>query len=247
MFLVQLLCATLFGAFLSEATILTCNGIKKKERDFFHCIIANQKMIEESDVSFNTSINNVGFNLDEDKKDMLCVDVVDTKLTRLPNELFQIFTNLKMLKLENTGLESWKREYLEGAKFLTVLELVKSSITYFPIEAFAEATELKTLGIINSKMSTINPDMFATLPKLETLSLSFNNFSGDVPVDAFDLLAKTLQYLDLRATRLTKIPSGLFKKLNQMQKLVLLNNNLSSVLDAPKVFPSKLRKVFVGK
>lgn len=189
------------GTFDAEATVLTFNRIDRKERDSFGCLVANQELLDDSTVTFNTSVNSAGFNFDDDKNDMKIFDVVDTKLTRLPNEIFNTFISIKAMQLENTGIETWKREYLEGANVLYLLEIIRSSITYFPSDAFAEAPELSVLAIINSKMNSINPDMFANLPKLESLGLCEHDFSGGLPTDAFASLAKSLKYLDLQATR----------------------------------------------
>ncbi|MFQ6670828.1 hypothetical protein Gotur_035581 [Gossypium turneri] len=93
-------------------------------------------------------------------------------------------------------------------------------------------TNLRRLKLINLVLNNCCgeiPSWFDSFPKLQYLSLSPNNFVGQIPSDMFEHLPR-LQVLYLDGNKLSgKIPSGLFK-CKELEYISLAFNSLEGIL-----------------
>lgn len=174
--------------------------------------------------------------------------IESTKLSRIIifNEIFKTFPNLDSLQQRDNDLREWKRDFLKGASKLLWLQMWDNPIENFEDDAFAEIPHLEVLWIVNSKITAINSNMFQYFSKLNSLNLSYNDFSSNLNASTFDRVAKTIVYLNMSNTKMTKLPLGIFKKFGQLQELSIEGNDLSPI-DVVEIFPDHLDKVTIGE
>lgn len=226
---------------LSESRELKCVFSLNFYDDYdqYDCMIENQDF-DDFNITFDTSGHEVG----KSNNDVIEVYIKDSKISHLPNGMFVIFPNLQNLFLDNTYLKQWKREYLRGARNLTNLYILKNDIESFDDDAFAEVPQLESLRIEENKIKFINPNIFKVFSELSVLDLQNNDFSTNLPLGVFDAVKKTLVYLNLQKTKMTKVPVRMFKNFQKLQELTLSYNFNLEVIDASLTFPDTLKEVY---
>lgn len=243
----RVFCLVALSASAVSATIVVKCEMGNYIDEVYACKIKEQDF--EGDpllVEFDTSghIGPMSWLNPKTDDDVKQVFIGSSKMTAVPTQIFKIFPNLESVYFDRNDLSNWKREYLKGATKLRGLHIWENSISEFSDDAFAEVPDLESLWILENKITTVNPKMFQHFTRLDALDLRYNDFSKNLPVDAFDAVAKTIRYLNLSRTNMTEIPVGMFKKCDNLKKLYIGENKLAPI-DASLTFPDKLEKVWV--
>lgn len=148
-------------------------------------------------------------------------------ISELNRKVFQRFTNLKWLSLDNTGLVKFDFNIIASKK-IEILTVSSNHLKY--IEG---ATRLKTftrlydLKLMNNELNN-TPEIIRNLPQhLSTLDLS-NNFIGELNETTFENFTN-LRWLSLENTNLKISNFNPFKRLRSLSLLYISYNNLENV------------------
>lgn len=160
-----------------------------------------------------------------------CKDLVELNLWgngftgKIPQELGSL-PNLEALLLGNNSFFNEIPESLLGLRNLTFLDLSRNHFKGDVQEIFGQFTQVKFLLLhANSYTGGLYTSGILRLPSIVRLDLSFNNFSGSLPVELSQL--PNLKYLILAYNQFTgNIPSE-YGNLQGLQALDLSFNNLS--------------------
>ncbi|KAK6194660.1 hypothetical protein SNE40_000256 [Patella caerulea] len=95
------------------------------------------------------------------------------------NELFATLTNLKILKLSNTGIGSLPSAIVRRMPNLESLDVSYNHISWWTDDYFRNLKSLRTLNLASNQIATINQNSFSygTLQDLSELDLSYNPYS----------------------------------------------------------------------
>lgn len=228
---------------ISVATKLQCR-FEDSEYDKYACVFDNLIIDAETVFEIDTT-EHVPPKTNSDVEQTI---IESTKLLHIKifHEVFKTFLNIDSLQLKDNDLREWKREFLKGASKLIWLQMWNNPIENFGDDAFAEVPKLEVLWIINSKITTINSNMFEYFSKLNSLNLSYNNFSSNLNTNTFDGVAKTIVYLNLSNTKMTKLPLGMFRKFEMLRQLFIEGNDLSPI-NVIETIPDNLERFVVGE
>lgn len=121
----------------------------------------------------------------------------NSSLRSFPNQIFDIFTDLKILDISRSELQ--ELEILQRVE-LEWLDASQNNIQNLSINSFANTPSLIYLYLSRNRISTLNSHLFDSLTDLQVLDLSHNNLK-DV------------------------VDNSLFTKLSALKFLLLNNNN----------------------
>ncbi|GJU01082.1 leucine-rich repeat-containing protein [Tanacetum coccineum] len=144
----------------------------------------------------------------------------------LPTSL-NISSSLKLLNLDETGLQGKLPHYIFNLQSLETLDLSGNHfIGDIPSKIPANLTHLTSLRLSYNKLNGTLPSWLFTSPSLEHLSLQDNMFSGNVPFESFAL--PSIKRLDLNNNQLCgQIDMQTFRQLTNLIHLELSSNNFS--------------------
>jgi Leucine-rich repeat (LRR) protein len=157
----------------------------------------------------------------------------------IDEDTFAHATSLKRLRVAFNKLELLRRKLLDTLANLELLDLRCNKILLATIEAgcFAKLArltklELASTGVLTFKeplsSSSIQFDTFEGLSQLAELSLSSAKVT-DIGVNSFFPINETLKKLDLRHNELTRLDSGAFNWLQNLESLQLSGNRLMRI------------------
>lgn len=207
------------------------------------CFLENQKVVGAQDVTIELSGN-----FKVKPNDIKRLYLINTALpNEIPGVFYITFPNLWLLSLKNTSLTEWKGEYLKGATQLKVLYIVDNQIETFDEEAFAEVPRLEELWIENSKIITINPNMFKPFNALKELNLSYHKHLQPPTAEQLALVKESLIFLDLSGNYMNNLTTGMFTDFEKLEVLCLNDCfNFTNPLDATQIFPLSLKRLYIG-
>jgi Leucine rich repeat/BspA type Leucine rich repeat region (6 copies) len=134
------------------------------------------------------------------------LDIVDSKIPRLPNNVLQLFPNLDAIKADRCGLE-----YIQPELFGHSSEI--------------HSTQLLTLELADNNIKTIENYSFEKCPNLLNIDLANNSISS-IGSEAFAGL-KNLDYLDLKNNKLQILDEHVFAGCPMLEFLNLEGNQLA--------------------
>ena len=144
--------------------------------------------------------------------------------------------NLKRLYLSHNDIEWVRLRVFEGLGKLEILDLAKNKIGILPGDMFKSFQNLTYLDLSNNNLHTISlrKKHFENLVSLRHLDMSSNGCS-DLSTDMFQPMI-SLKYLNLNGNELGDILAGdggknLFKGLNELEKLYIVDNNIRVLPD----------------
>ncbi|KAK1377938.1 hypothetical protein POM88_024682 [Heracleum sosnowskyi] len=142
----------------------------------------------------------------------------------IPQEVDRLF-RLEVLRLGQNALEGKIPKTLGRVNRLVILELFSNKLYgKIPTSAF-NLSSLKVFNLANNQLQgSIPSDIGSTLPNLEKIQLSYNNFTGNVPISLSN--ASKLQAIGMQYNNFSGPVSVDFGRLLYLQKLSLANNNL---------------------
>ncbi len=162
-------------------------------------------------------------------------EVVDIRLSNMsfiPNQIFQIFPNLIILKSlsskkQRYSLKSLKQEHIKGGDKLEILSIQFANFSRINESVLSELPSLRLLDLSSNLIQEIDDKAFAGNPKLTMINLS-GNLIEQIPEKLFEGFGE-LQEIYLCQNRLQQLDDSIFSR-NLNLKTVILKNNL---IDSP--------------
>ena len=156
--------------------------------------------------------------------------LIHLRLARCKIESVSNFTfpNLHSLDLSDNLLTEVSGHQLDGMPELTVLFLAGNPFTsVFSVTsgAYLELHKIHTLDLSRVKLPLVVPNLFMVLPNLHTVNLS-NSGIDRLQWNSSDLLASSLQKLDLRGCVIAEFPLDLLRRFIDLQLLFTDNFKL---------------------
>ena len=161
---------SLISHFLVLMKQLACTFVLNNEFGYT-CIISNIQFLN-GDI-----INIMGIHQDEKtNEDVTCVVFLNSKLIKIPIEIFETFRQLKTLVVKGTKLEIMDENTFELCGKLKYLDASDNKIRVINKSSLEKCTELETLNLHNNFITKIEPcnNFLTKLPKLKNLSLTQN-------------------------------------------------------------------------
>lgn len=186
-------------------------------------------------------------------------------LHRLPDNTFHRFSDLQELDLSKNPLQDAFTSLLSPLESLERLDMGYSNLGYISRTTFSKMTSLKTLILSGNPLNTLESGLFQNLSHLETLELNncglvhainpvvFDNatysdlrelrLAGNplkVTTDSGPLLPSQLckvRVLDLSNCNLTVLPPDAFNTTQNITRLLLGGNRLTSTVAADNGLP----------
>ncbi|KAI6235007.1 Leucine-rich repeat neuronal protein 1 [Aphelenchoides besseyi] len=151
----------------------------------------------------------------------------NNKIFSIDWEAFRLY-KLKRLWLTNNNLLSINEHILRFTPNLEFLDLSQNQLISVQSSSFFSARRLIELNLSNNRLQRFDYDSFVPLHQLQTLDLSFNNFS-EVPVGLSQIVG--LRVLNFSGNPITRIRSGDFQ-LPILQVIVLSNCPLVKIIES---------------
>ncbi|KAI6188620.1 Leucine-rich repeat neuronal protein 1 [Aphelenchoides besseyi] len=151
----------------------------------------------------------------------------NNKIFSIDWEAFRLY-KLKRLWLTNNNLLSINEHILRFTPNLEFLDLSQNQLISVQSSSFFSARRLIELNLSNNRLQRFDYDSFVPLHQLQTLDLSFNNFS-EVPVGLSQFVG--LRVLNFSGNPITRIRSGDFQ-LPILQVIVLSNCPLLKIIES---------------
>lgn len=175
---------------------------------------------------------------------------VDSVLLEVPKRLFDTFTTVQSLDVDNCEIDTLSRYTFEKARELLWLNMSRNNLNELNNYVFSGANALNLLDLRENNISTIEEKAFYNLGHLTTLLLSGNRlkaFGDGVFLHLSNLkklyvannVLETLQsglfqnnplliILFLQSNKLVYLDKALFMGISEMEYLWLRNNSLTS-------------------
>ncbi|KAK1436461.1 hypothetical protein QVD17_02241 [Tagetes erecta] len=157
------------------------------------------------------------------------LDLSNNHLTSIPPPLLSSCTALKVLNFSNNKLTGLLPGFDTGLRSLEVLDLSRNSFDSVSIDSqFESLHNLKSLNISYNSFTGPVPVKLGESMLLQELQISMNSFTGVIPDRIIEY--RNLSVLDLSYNRLTgSIPAGI-GQLSSLEQLVLSANNLTGAI-----------------
>lgn len=135
-------------------------------------------------------------------------------------------TNLQILILRNSYIETINDNTFEGLTNLIQLNLTQNSIGVLQPNAFVGLSKLQTLDLSTNSISSL-ADQFLPLIQLQTLDLSENSLT-DISSGVFRMLTH-LRTLTLNGNKLRNVQGDMLKGLGSLKRLDLRYCDLTTI------------------
>ncbi|KAF1883870.1 hypothetical protein Lal_00038363 [Lupinus albus] len=147
---------------------------------------------------------------------------------QIPPNLSKLHKLMHML-MDNNNLSGYLPPEFSMLQNLRILQLDNNNFSGNGIPStYANLTNLAKLSLRNCTLQGAFPN-FSSIPKLRFLDLSWNHFTGHIPLNK---LADKMTTIDLSNNYLNGTITQSFTYLSHLQKLSLKNNNLSGSIPA---------------
>lgn len=187
--------------------------------------------------------------------DVIMIFASFSNISYVPKEILPKFVNLKSLLFSQLGIENIDGVFDEGCNNietvtfyrnklkkinsrafekcvnLNSLDLGDNQITAIPSDAFKGLAVLETLVIDNNPITTLHPEIFTNLICLKFLFMS-NLEVSELNSNLFTTLKKLerFHFGAISPYNITKIQTGTFKSLPDLQSLQIVNNNQEAMV-----------------
>ncbi|KJE96902.1 TKL protein kinase [Capsaspora owczarzaki ATCC 30864] len=166
----------------------------------------------------NAQLANLPVNTFSHLPNLELLDLSDNQwLTIFPSGALQSNTNLKELRLAQTGISSLQSNSLSVFPLLKVVQLSYLQITTLPTGLLSGLSQLEELYLDSIDISVIPPGFFDSNTQLTVLDISYSKLTT-VPTTQLNVLAN-LELLYLQNNDLTAIPPGVFSQLASLEIL----------------------------
>lgn len=196
--------------------------------------------------------------------DVLNVDIMNSNVPRIPQEIFDTFPNLVFLEVfdsqlvelqpfENCiNLRTFIASYnqltevpagiFEGCPDLNILDLTHNQISEFHSQGLEN---LLRLDLSDNQLEEIEVDSFGNLRSLEVLNLNLNFIRVILP-GFLSNLGYTLKELHLASNQISEVLPEEFNSLANCEILSLFNNSISSISDISFLGMYNLQQLDLG-
>lgn len=158
-----------------------------------------------------------------------------SKLSFVPNSVFETFGQLQVFNADNCELKSIHPNSFKNTGNLIKIFLQNNRIKQIISYGFVDAKNLKLLDLSNNEIVKVLSNAFAGLESLENLFLSNNKISYFD--DEIFANLENLVNIELNNNQLTMIVSNLFTKVHKKLSTISLNFNEINEI-SPHVFDS---------
>jgi hypothetical protein len=155
----------LFVNILAEKTI-TC---EVQSIDFFHgCKFSGVKIGPNEAVSIKTDPES------SDVSKILRVKFVNSSIHSVPGEIFQKFSDLKILDVDGNNVQEITPNTFLHAKKLEIIHLYKNDLTSLHLNSFKGVEKLRQITLHKNKLRALHPKTFSSFGNSEHLDLTNN-------------------------------------------------------------------------
>lgn len=151
------------------------------------------------------------------------IDLSRNTLLTLPDDLFEMLTNLRLLRLIGNLLKSIPRAIL-ACPSITHLDLSSNILEGEALEPLAEMPNLTHLNVSCNRIMSL-PSALGKLSTLRNLDISSNYLTGLSPC-IWEM--KDLRELNASFNRITEVPEGIVE-LKNLKTLILVGNAIETV------------------
>lgn len=185
---------------------------------------------------------------------------------KIPNEIFQIFENLKKLTIKSENIESIKKEDLIGANKLEYIGIYGNGIRYGE-SLFTNAPKIREFYVFNVEKSYFHAASLKGPNQPKIFNVKQSDVSKTDRINIFDIsteiesiilancsiqqieslsihLDNQIKWIDLENNFITELTEKSFEKLSHLRIANLLHNSIKTI--APKSFAKLNRLVFLG-
>lgn len=163
------------GSVEMESAICVINGIMLKNEP------ASIAVFDQCNKTASKAIDRINFKA--------------SQLQFIPNNIFEEFSSLETLDVDNTKLDRLETHFFKGAAKLSCLNANNNEITELTANTFMYADKLEHINLNVNHIQKIDDEAFAGLPHLMVINLSHNQLH-EISVDMFKFLPK-LNHLGL--------------------------------------------------
>lgn len=144
----------------------------------------------------------------------------------LPTNLFEKFSNIETLVMNDVHLEELQKRIFLDAKHLKILSFERNRLTRLRENTFSGATLLDTIKLGKNNISSIEPETFNGLENLRILDLSRNDLHLLLE-NTFEGLT-SLEEIDLSFNHLETLPKHIFSSSHLIKVVKIFKNNLKT-------------------
>jgi Leucine-rich repeat (LRR) protein len=207
---------------LAESTNLICDFTET--RSSYECTIQPASIFEEGDEITISGDHQPGFI----NENVTYVNFATTYHGRfVVNQIFQTFTNLHGISIDNAGLHRIQEDALAGGADLYIFNAIDNPLRSIGPRAFSGAPNLTYIDISRGLVQSIDETAFEGLEFLTFLELS-NLQLKSLPPNIFSSL-KRLRNLWLNSNFLTTIHGELFANNPNLNVVNLSENRINAI------------------
>lgn len=196
------------------------NGIKLKRlwlQDHCHNTVCSGVVIDEYDLVIMSQVT---------IPRQFSLTFRNSSIAKIPNLLFETFSDLQELHIENCSLKTFDRPQFEGGNNLNKLYLGHNQLKDVPKNIFSGANNLKILMLNNNRIRRLYNQSFSILKGLQELSLEGNQLHS-LSNGVFSTLHQLVE-LNLAGNFLKFIHNDLFKENVKLTRINLAENILET-------------------
>lgn len=190
----------------------------------YSCVLENV-ILNNADDSIVISGSHSNAKSDEDV--VAVVFYENSKLIRVPSEVFEKFVNLKKLIAGNCKISKITKTQFDYAERLEYLDLQFNEIPSLETGIFERAWSLNELHLSNNSIKTIKKDAFSGLRYLQILNIA-NNSIDQLISDAFKGMPN-LRGIFLKNNKISSINSDGFRGLPSLVAIDISFNQLTEL------------------
>lgn len=180
------------------------------------------------DIVFETpgDINFVVNHIGKTESDVVWIQIRDSVLRNLPENIFAKFINLeKVFVLNCTGFATLDTPYFNMKIKLILFQ--NTDIEYVGDKVFANLTSVQTMSLSLNKIKSIHKDAFKDMVNVDQINMEKNLIASlDEDIFANNLLLKNVLLFD---NQITKVPAKLFTRNTNLETIQLQNNLINEM------------------
>ena len=161
------------------------------------------------------------------KSSMTNVSLQSNGVETLEAGVFDGFTSLQRLLIQNTELKTLEPGVFDGLTALTKLDIEATRIRSIDEDTFEELTALTSLTISSNEITTLDEDVLDDLTALTKIEISGNDITT-LPEGIFDGLT-ALTTIELNDNEITSLPQEIFDGHTAVQTIYLFGNQLTTL------------------
>ncbi|KAJ6222577.1 hypothetical protein RDWZM_001122 [Blomia tropicalis] len=237
---------------LSQLKVLSLVGNKLDYDSIFQVELDVFEQLEELDLS-NNPISTIPRHFLSSKvyPTLMTLNLHNTQIDKIEAGAFDLFINLRILKLSKNNLAFVTNEWIGHLSMLRELDLNSNRIEQIGTIAFNGSKSLEILKMRRNRLSDLPDGSFWGLSNLQKLNLDHNNINNirlgwtygltsltelalrhnnivDIQAGAWNP-TPNLQDLYLNHNQLTRIDHDTFNRLSHLKSLKLSNNRISFI------------------